>query len=184
MRRRRNEYFADKECASCRSTDDLELDHVDPKRKVSHRIWSWSAQRRVEELAKCQALCVNCHARKSAEYIKVDHSEDGKHNKRCPCNFCRRRVEQGKLKTRIEMEEVHSQRLSIKDPSDSRRKDFCVNDHEMVDENVYLTPEGRRQCRMCKRIRSRDSHRRVRSKTAVPAETTPDSARAREGQLQ
>jgi hypothetical protein len=45
----------------------LELDHVDPALKVSHRVWSWARERREAELAKCQVLCHDCHVAKTAE---------------------------------------------------------------------------------------------------------------------
>jgi 5-methylcytosine-specific restriction endonuclease McrA len=63
---RRLEYFKDKKCVKCDSTEDLQLDHIDPKTKISHRIWSWSKKRREEELKKCQPLCKKCHTDKSA----------------------------------------------------------------------------------------------------------------------
>lgn len=69
MAARRAAFFAGKSCAQCGNTEKLELDHVDPVLKVSHRIWSWSAHRREEELAKCQVLCERCHAVKSEEYL-------------------------------------------------------------------------------------------------------------------
>ena len=39
-------------CAQCGTTDDLEIDHIDPATKVSHRIFSWSWARIESELAK------------------------------------------------------------------------------------------------------------------------------------
>lgn len=63
--RRRAEWFAGKKCAWCAAAKQLELDHVDGSKKVSHRIWSWSAQRREDELAKCQVLCRQCHVKKT-----------------------------------------------------------------------------------------------------------------------
>jgi hypothetical protein len=53
-------------CVDCGSWDQLELDHVDPSTKVSHRIWSWSDEHRAAELEKCAPRCRVCHARKSA----------------------------------------------------------------------------------------------------------------------
>lgn len=54
-------------CKTCGSADNLELDHIDPKLKVSHAVWSWSQKRRDLELSKCQALCRRCHKLKTAE---------------------------------------------------------------------------------------------------------------------
>lgn len=51
-------------CAGCGSWADLQVDHVNRSQKVDHRLWSWSDARRIEELAKCQALCVPYHIAK------------------------------------------------------------------------------------------------------------------------
>lgn len=64
--KRRAAYFVDKICAACGSVDQLQLDHIDPATKIHHSIWSWSAERREAELAKCQVLCKPCHDEKSA----------------------------------------------------------------------------------------------------------------------
>ena len=66
MRKRRADWFAGKVCAECGGTDRLELDHADPAIKVTHAVWSWSAERRETELVKCRPMCHECHLRKSA----------------------------------------------------------------------------------------------------------------------
>lgn len=71
--KRRAEYFADKCCARCSSTENMELDHIDPRQKVSNSIWSWSAERRNIELAKCQILCRPCHVKKTVEQLILTH---------------------------------------------------------------------------------------------------------------
>lgn len=58
---RKDAWFTDKQCAVCGSSENLELDHINPFLKVSHKIWSWRIERRDEELAKCQVLCKSCH---------------------------------------------------------------------------------------------------------------------------
>ncbi len=63
--KRRASYFEGKVCALCASPHPTVLDHIDPFQKVSHRIWSWSQERREAELAKCQPLCVDCHKEKT-----------------------------------------------------------------------------------------------------------------------
>jgi 5-methylcytosine-specific restriction endonuclease McrA len=68
--RRRAEWFAGKVCALCGSRENLELDHIDPAQKVSHRIWSWSGERRNQELAKCRPLCRSCHKPKSVTEVE------------------------------------------------------------------------------------------------------------------
>jgi 5-methylcytosine-specific restriction endonuclease McrA len=62
---RRRAWFAGKVCAECGSGSDLQLDHIDPAAKVSHKVWSWSAERRARELDKCQALCRDCHKKRT-----------------------------------------------------------------------------------------------------------------------
>lgn len=69
--RRRAEWFEDKSCVECGSTSNLELHHLDPEQKVSHRIWSWSQARRETELAKCVPLCARCHAEESAHQLPL-----------------------------------------------------------------------------------------------------------------
>jgi len=59
--RRRAAFFADKACERCGSTEKLELHHRDPSQKESHAIWTWSAERRDPEIAKCEVLCQTCH---------------------------------------------------------------------------------------------------------------------------
>lgn len=67
MRKRREEYFRGKVCVTCQGSDNLELDHIDPEHKISHRIWSWTKAKREAELAKCQPMCHTCHKKKSDE---------------------------------------------------------------------------------------------------------------------
>lgn len=69
---RREAFFSGRSCAFCGSTENLELDHIDPttkdpylRRKSNHFIWRWSEERRNAELAKCQVLCHPCHVEKS-----------------------------------------------------------------------------------------------------------------------
>lgn len=73
IKARRDAYFAGKSCTECGSTDRLELDHIDPTTKTHHAIWSWSAERREAELAKCQPLCPTCHLAKSIDQLPLTH---------------------------------------------------------------------------------------------------------------
>jgi multidrug efflux pump subunit AcrB len=69
---RRRQWLEDKRCAHCGSREKLEVDHIDPKTKVSHEFWGWPEEERLLELAKCQALCEECHKKKSAQ--ERDHT--------------------------------------------------------------------------------------------------------------
>ena len=93
VKQRRDEWFSDKVCVDCGSTTNLEMDHVDPKKKVSHRIWSWSNDRRVEELNKCVARCKECHRKKT----NIQISKPNNHGTRgfymlhkCRCEKCKK----------------------------------------------------------------------------------------------
>lgn len=91
--KRRADFFADKSCVKCGSTDRMELDHIDPEQKVEHRIWSWSNERRKDELAKCQVLCEECHKDKTAGMVRGDfywvHGWRNTYRDRgCRCRAC------------------------------------------------------------------------------------------------
>lgn len=89
---RRAEFFADKTCQHCGSLDRLELHHVDPRLKVSHKIWSWSAQRRAAELEKCIILCHDCHLIETEKDFPGSTSPQhriGSYRKGCRCDSCR-----------------------------------------------------------------------------------------------
>ena len=79
-------------CAVCRSTLELEFDHCDPNEKISHRIWGWSHERIMGELAKCQLLCKVCHLEKTG----LDYAAERQHGTntmytrwKCRCQPCR-----------------------------------------------------------------------------------------------
>jgi 5-methylcytosine-specific restriction endonuclease McrA len=80
-------------CAECGSEEDLQLDHVDPAAKVSHRVWSWTEERRLAELAKCQVLCLPCHVEKTMAENGLEPSGHGTRRRYrhygCRCDLCR-----------------------------------------------------------------------------------------------
>lgn len=91
MRRRRADYFDGKVCAHCGSDGPLELDHIDPELKVHHAIWSWRADRRNAELAKCQPLCTECHKTKTflQTHGERSHGEVRMYKRGgCRCQLC------------------------------------------------------------------------------------------------
>lgn len=92
---RRAEFFGDKSCAWCGSTDALELHHADPNKKVSHAIWSWGRERRLNEIAKCVVICRACHQRAHAEARRVEAElrhpcgTRQAYQRGCRCDGCR-----------------------------------------------------------------------------------------------
>ena len=98
---RRAEFFADKKCAVCGSKESLELDHIDPSKKVSHNIWSWNEERRLLEISKCQVLCKIHHLEKTrSELLRpITHGNSG-YDRKCRCGICRA-AHSNRMKARI-----------------------------------------------------------------------------------
>lgn len=88
---RRRSFFSGKVCVTCGSSENLELDHIDRKLKVSHNIWSWKEERRLAEIAKCQTLCYNCHVEKTAleNSRPITHGLSG-YDRFCRCQVCKK----------------------------------------------------------------------------------------------
>lgn len=99
LAQRRAEWLAENgPCASCGSWEGLEVDHIDRAdksaslRRSTYRLWSWSEERRLVELAKCQALCRECHRAKTdvENSRSVVHGRPTTYDKRgCRCDPCR-----------------------------------------------------------------------------------------------
>ena len=91
MASRRAKYLAERgPCVQCGSSEKLEVDHIDPKTKVSHRFWSWKTERLLEELNKCQVLCRNCHVKKTiADMGHMKHGTVSLYRKGCRCDACK-----------------------------------------------------------------------------------------------
>ncbi len=78
----------------CGSTEDLQLDHVDPSTKVfilsgCHLDKAWT--RILEEAEKCQVLCETHHKEKSSKeaFAKVKHGSEQMYAKYgCRCDQC------------------------------------------------------------------------------------------------
>ena len=86
----REEYFKNKECKWCGSTVELVIHHVNPETKTSHKIWSWSEDRRNKELNKCVVLCDKCHRLYHTPPTPLVHgTRNAYHEKRCRCALCR-----------------------------------------------------------------------------------------------
>ena len=92
--KRRAAYLADKSCVVCGTTQSLEVDHIDPEQKASHRIWTWSDARRNAELAKCQILCTTHHKEKTRAQRPIpEHGTVSRYSSKahkCRCELCRK----------------------------------------------------------------------------------------------
>lgn len=122
LAKRRRSWFKTKCCERCGSRKRLQLDHVNPKLKVSHKIWSWSERRRDTELQKCQVLCYDCHIEKTGS--GREHSKHGtafmRRKKRCKCYLCRAEARESVRASRARI--ASGVRLGCGYRSDLRRK--------------------------------------------------------------
>jgi 5-methylcytosine-specific restriction endonuclease McrA len=104
-RRRQREWIANRRkqwidengpCVICGSLVDLQVDHINPTEKVSHRVFSWSKERREVELAKCQVLCFRCHRNKTTSDCRTYfprpvnhiHGTTTEYRRGCRCELC------------------------------------------------------------------------------------------------
>lgn len=95
VKKRRDEFFSDKQCLKCESKEDLVLHHRDPSKKEHHCIWSWSKIRRDIEIAKCDVLCNNCHVELHSDLLKkeITHGNYNDYKTRgCRCSKCKEAV--------------------------------------------------------------------------------------------
>lgn len=102
--RRRNEWISKNgPCKLCGSSENLEVDHIDPSTKAFTIHWAMRQCVLDIELKKCQVLCEKCHFEKSRAEKTIHPEFDGRkainhgtlgayHNHRCRCAFCRRAV--------------------------------------------------------------------------------------------
>lgn len=110
MAKRRAEWFqANGPCFDCGTWEDLELDHIDPALKVSHRIWSWAKERREAELAKCVARCRSCHLKKTIKESQgpAHGTAGGYYNRKCRCDLCKKWMRDYKRDYRIRTSLLH-----------------------------------------------------------------------------
>jgi hypothetical protein len=96
--KRRAKYLEGKSCAFCGSSENLEIDHINPEQKTFNpsALWSMSETnpKRIAELAKCQILCSDCHGKKTLVDISNRIGQEilqhgtatmyDKHGCRCP----------------------------------------------------------------------------------------------------
>lgn len=88
-------YLLGGKCVKCNTTEKLEFDHINPKNKnfsIGSKIRSFSKEKLLEELEKCQLLCRSCHKEKN----KIDNGEAKcgslamyTHH-RCRCDLCKK----------------------------------------------------------------------------------------------
>lgn len=95
LQARRDKWIAENgPCAQCGSSEQLEVDHVEPRVKSgappTRSIWGMAEPQRSRELSKCQVLCKGCHETKSnSERHRTEHGKSrmyGAHG--CRCAVC------------------------------------------------------------------------------------------------
>lgn len=91
--KRRAKYLEDKSCEICGSKEGLQIDHVNPEEKWTHRFWSYKWETILAELAKCQILCSQHHYEKTADDIRTMKAKahgtiEGYTKYHCRCERC------------------------------------------------------------------------------------------------
>jgi 5-methylcytosine-specific restriction endonuclease McrA len=78
------------ECVQCGAKVNLNIDHIDPTKKSINFTKTLSLDVVLEELGKCQLLCVKCHKKKtSIEHSGFTHGTYyGWFKKKCSCEAC------------------------------------------------------------------------------------------------
>lgn len=78
-------------CAVCGSSEDLEIDHIDPATKsfTIAKGWHHAWSKILVELAKCQLLCNPCHIEKSRTDNGVEHGGGLTGKRNCRCDLCK-----------------------------------------------------------------------------------------------
>jgi hypothetical protein len=83
-------------CFKCRSTDNLQLDHIDPKTKNFTVAKLWNSKKEVfdSEINKCQLLCQKCHEEKTLldmgkASAKITHGTISSY-RYCKCDKCKK----------------------------------------------------------------------------------------------
>ena len=68
-------------CVKCGTTENLEIDHINPEDKTlrTSSMWSRKHDTIMEELSKCQLLCCDCHKEKTRE--EKDRTKGRQRNK-------------------------------------------------------------------------------------------------------
>ncbi len=95
VQKRREMFFSGETCKECGADEGLHIHHRDPSKKASHRIWSWSEARIVEELNKCDFLCEECHIEHHAREMRytedqIQHGTTSTYAyRKCRCDECR-----------------------------------------------------------------------------------------------
>jgi 5-methylcytosine-specific restriction endonuclease McrA len=92
IRSRRAEWIASQgNCSKCGSSDQVEVDHIDPVLKTMdpRHIWSRRKETRDKELQNCQVLCFSCHKEKTALWRLPEHGTIGRYQNGCRCADCK-----------------------------------------------------------------------------------------------
>jgi hypothetical protein len=88
-------------CYFCGSDTNLEMHHVDPNKKESHNIFSWTDERIKNELDKCVVLCRDCHIKYHSlnRLLPQVHGEVYSYKRYgCRCELCTKANTENKRK--------------------------------------------------------------------------------------
>ena len=106
-------------CVGCGTKEDLQVDHVDRTKKTMKfaRMVSCGLPRFMDELAKCQLLCQECHTKKTVEsdlgrQLRTHGTAAMYLSGKCRCDACREanRLKYGKLARKLRAANLKGER--------------------------------------------------------------------------
>ena len=83
-------------CSWCSSVENLQFDHIDRSTKL-FEVRYLLYKRRIDdpdllaEIEKCQLLCFDCHTRKTASEVGVEHGGGVSGKRNCKCSPCKQK---------------------------------------------------------------------------------------------
>lgn len=82
--------FLGEKCVVCGTTENLELDHIDPELKTISlsKMWSCSKEKYDSEIKLCQLLCTEHHKEKTVREKSVGHGQGLTGKRNCRCELC------------------------------------------------------------------------------------------------
>ena len=107
--KRRAEFFADKTCIDCGTTEHLELDAATPPSRSTTTCGRWSTGRREAKLAKYDIRCCSCRRTRFADH-ETRHGTRGRYEQGCRYNVWR----EAKSRRNAQYREQHRGKIGAK----------------------------------------------------------------------
>lgn len=115
-------------CSKCEAVENLEVDHIDPKKKSVNISDNVTLNSIVDELAKCQLLCKPCHIKKTTlEKAPFTHGTVyGFMKAKCECDLCStKKIEYNHIRNAKRRQTINGKGPYSKDPEHGTNAKYC-----------------------------------------------------------